>query len=83
MKASRKAPARKFSSLMRKPLFDAAQQRARTNGQSFRHVLESAVELYLQATAPASEETHPDIVARARRAIRKHDQALRMLAKAE
>jgi hypothetical protein len=66
---------------MSEPLYKAVQSRARRNGQSVRRVLEQAVAVFLEASQPPTE-IHADIVARARRAIRKHRTALELLAKA-
>jgi hypothetical protein len=82
MKA-RKPAARKFSSLMSEKLLRALQEQADRNGQSFRFLLEKAVEHYLTVVVPSAQTAHPDIVARGRKAIQRHDNLLHLLAKAE
>ncbi len=78
-----RATAKKFSSLMNKPLLDRMKKQAERNGQSVRFVLERAVEHYLDVVVPSSEKIRPEIIAFGEESIRDNMDLMKRLAKAK
>jgi hypothetical protein len=77
------AKAKKFSSLMNPTLLGRLKRQAKKNGQPVRHVLEHAVEHYLDTVVPSAQQVRPEIIAFGEESIRDNRDLMKRLAKAK
>jgi hypothetical protein len=66
---------------MKAALYKNLTKLAKDNGQTTTHVLEQAVEHYIQFVAPTQATVRPEIMAHARKSIEKNRKLLQLLAK--
>ena len=66
---------------MKAALYKNLTKLAKDNGQTTTHVLEQAVEHYIQFVAPTQGAVRPEIMAHARKSIEKNRKLLQLLAK--
>jgi hypothetical protein len=66
---------------MKAALYKNLTKLAKDNGQTTTHVLEQAVEHYIQFVAPTQGTVRPEIMAQARKSIEKNRKLLQLLAK--
>ena len=66
---------------MKAALYKNLTRLAKDNGQTTTHVLEQAVEHYIQFVAPTQGAVRPEIMAHARKSIEKNRKLLQLLAK--
>jgi uncharacterized protein YueI len=64
-----------------KKLYSKFAKIAEENGQSFRFVLERAMENYIQLVAPSQSTVRPEVLAHFRRSTEKNRKLLELLAK--
>ncbi len=72
---------RKVGLNMRAGLYEDLTKLAKDNGQTTTHVLEQAVEHYIQYVAPTQGTVRPEIMAHVRKSIEKNRKLLHLLAK--
>jgi hypothetical protein len=65
---------------MKAALYKNLTKLAKDNGQTTTHVLEQAVEHYIQFVAPTQGTVRPEIMAHARKSIEKNRKLLQLLA---
>ena len=63
-----------------KELYDALSKLAEKNGQSRRFLLEQALRLYFEVTAPSQAAVRPGVLAHYRKSAEKNRELLRLLA---
>jgi hypothetical protein len=63
------------------PLYKKIKKLAKDNGQTATRVLEQAAEHYIRYVNPTQTQVRPEIMAHARRSMKKNDALLRLLAK--
>ena len=64
-----------------KKLYAALAKIAEANGQSFRYVLERAMENYIQLVSPSQETVRPEVLAHFRRSVEKNRKLYELLAR--
>jgi metal-responsive CopG/Arc/MetJ family transcriptional regulator len=75
-----KTTTRKVGLAMRTELYEDLSKLAKDNGQSKSHILEKAVEHYIQFVAPTQGTVRPEIMAHVRRSVEKNRKLLQLLA---
>jgi hypothetical protein len=76
----RKEAIRRVGLNMRASIYDRLAQLAKENGQTTTHLLERAVEHYMQFVAPTESTVRPEIMAHVRRSITRNHKLLQRLA---
>jgi predicted transcriptional regulator len=77
----RKSETVKIGPEIDKKLYSKFAKIAEENGQSFRFVLERAIENYIQLVAPSQSTVRPEVLAHFRRSTEKNRKLLELLAK--
>jgi len=75
-----KTTTRKVGLAMRTELYEDLSKLAKDNGQSKSHILEKAVEHYIQFVAPTQGTVRPEIMAHVRSSVEKNRKLLELLA---
>jgi hypothetical protein len=75
-----KTTTRKVGLAMRTELYEDLSKLAKDNGQSKSHILEKAVEHYIQFVAPTHGTVRPEIMVHVRRSVERNRKLLHLLA---
>jgi Ribbon-helix-helix protein, copG family len=75
-----KTTTRKVGLAMRTELYEDLSKLAKDNGQSKSHILEKAVEHYIQFVAPTQGTVRPEIMVHVRRSVERNRKLLHLLA---
>jgi Ribbon-helix-helix protein, copG family len=75
-----KTTTRKVGLAMRTELYEDLSKLAKDNGQSKSHILEKAVEHYIQFVAPTQSTVRPEIMVHVRRSVERNRKLLHLLA---
>jgi len=75
----RKETTRRVGLNMRASIYDSLAQLAKESGQTMTHLLERAVEHYIQFVAPTESTVRPEIMTHVRRSITRNHKLLQRL----